>query len=256
MTVMRFLTLFLSLPLLAIDWPQWRGIERNGVSPETGLANSWPAAGPPLVWKAQGLGEGYAAFSIAGGRLFTQGQRGDQEFVLAIDVKTGKKIWETPTGRAYREGRGNGPRGTPTLDGDRLYALSADGVLVCLEQQTGRKIWTVDLMKRFSSGVPSWGISESPLVDGDRLIVTPGGRGAAVVALNKTTGETIWKSQNDEAGYSSAIAYDFFGIRQIAILTVEAAIGLNLDPGAPLWRYTKVSNQTANVATPIYRDGY
>ena len=91
---MRFLALFLSIPLLAIDWPQWRGIERNGVSPETGLANSWPAAGPPLVWKAQGLGEGYAAFSIAGGRLFTQGQRGDQEFVLAIDVKTGKKIWE------------------------------------------------------------------------------------------------------------------------------------------------------------------
>ena len=150
---MRFLTLFLSLPLLAIDWPQWRGIERNGVSPETGLANSWPAAGPPLVWKAQGLGEGYAAFSIAGGRLFTQGQRGDQEFVLAIDVKTGKKIWETPTGRAYRESRGNGPRGTPTLDGDRLYALSADGVLVCLEQQTGRKIWTAV----WTSGEPCWG---------------------------------------------------------------------------------------------------
>jgi outer membrane protein assembly factor BamB len=253
---MRLLALFLSLPLLAVDWPQWRGIERNGVSPETGLANSWPAAGPPLVWKAQGLGEGYAAFSIAGGRLFTQGQRGEQEFVLAIDVATGRKVWETPTGRAYRESRGNGPRGTPTLDGDRLYALAADGMLVCLETQTGKKVWTVDLMKRFSSGVPSWGISESPLVDGDRLIVTPGGRGAAIVALNKTTGETIWKSQNDEAGYSSAIAYNFGGVRQIAILTGEAAVGLNIANGSPLWRYTKVSNRTANVATPIYRDGY
>ena len=252
---MKWLALLVSLPLLATDWPQWRGIERNGVSPETGLANSWPAAGPPLVWKAQGLGAGYAAFSIAGGRLFTQGQRGDQEFVLAIDVKTGRKIWETPTGRSFRESRGDGPRGTPTLDGERLFALAADGTLVCLEVATGKKIWTVDLMKRFGAYVPEWGISESPLVDGDRLIVTPGGRGAAIVALHKNTGETIWKSQSDSAGYSSAIAFTLGGVRQIAILTGEAAVGLNIETGALLWRYTKVSNQTANVATPIYRDG-
>src|SRR5258706_13544853 len=193
---MRLLALCVALPLLAIDWPQWRGIERNGVSPETGLAGSWPAAGPPLLWKAQGLGEGYAAFSISGGRLFTQGQRGDQQLVIAIDVSTGKKLWETPTGRSYRESRGNGPRGTPTSDGERLYALAADGTLVSLEAATGKKIWTVELMKRFGGSVPQWGISESPLVDGDRLIVTPGGRGAAVVALNKNTGETIWRSQS------------------------------------------------------------
>src|SRR5690349_7655516 len=99
----RPLVLLLALPLLAVDWPQWRGIERNGVSPETGLASSWPASGPPLAWKANGLGEGYAAFSIVAGRLYTQGQRGNQEFVLALDVSTGKRIWETPTGRAFRE---------------------------------------------------------------------------------------------------------------------------------------------------------
>ena len=239
----RLLALFLTLPLLAVDWPQWRGVERNGVSPETGLAKSWPAGGPPLLWKAQGLGEGYAAFSVAGGRLYTQGQRGDREFVLAIDVKTGKKVWETPTGDAFRESRGDGPRGTPTLDGERLYALAADGALVCLETRTGKKIWTVDLMKRFATQPNYWGMSESPLVDGDRLIVTPGGRGASVVALNKITGETIWKSQSDEAGYSSAIAFDLGGIRQIAVLTGEAALGLNINNGELLWRYNRVANR-------------
>jgi hypothetical protein len=121
----------LALPLLATDWPQWRGIERNGISPETGLLKAWPADGPPLVWKTQGLGEGFAAFSVAGWLLFTQGQHGDQEFVIAIDTKTGKKVWETPTGQPYHEQRGNGPRGTPTLDGSVLFALSADGKLVC-----------------------------------------------------------------------------------------------------------------------------
>ncbi len=248
--------LLLALPLLATDWPQWRGVERNGMSPETGLLKSWPAGGPPLVWKATGLGEGYSAFSISRGLLFTQGQRGEQEFVLAIDVKTGKKAWESPTGQSYREKRGHGPRGTPTLDGDVLYAMAADGTLVCLEQKTGKKVWAADLMKRFDTEIPHWAISESPLVDGDHLIVTPGGKGAAIVALNKKTGAVIWKSLSDRAGYSSAIAFDLGGIHQMAILTGQAAVGLNLKNGEPLWRYDKVSNRTANIATPIYRDGY
>lgn len=246
----------LGLPLLATDWPQWRGVERNGISPETGLLKSWPPGGPPLVWKTQGLGEGYSAFSISGGLLFTQGQRGDREFVLAVDTATGKKAWETMTGKPFRERRGHGPRGTPTLDGDVLYAMAADGTLVCLKQRSGEKVWTVDLMKRFNTDVLHWGMSESPLVDGDRLIVTPGGKGSAIVALNKKTGETVWKSQSDEAGYSSAIAFDLGGIHQMAILTGEAALGLNLKNGELLWRYNRVSNRTANIATPIYRDGH
>ena len=246
----------LALPLLATDWPQWRGVERNGISPETGLLKSWPAEGPALVWKTQGLGDGFAAFSVSGGLLFTQGQHGDQEFVIAIDTKTGKKVWETPTGKPYHEQRGNGPRGTPTLDGSVLYALAADGMLVCLEQKTGKPVWTVDLMKRFNANIPHCGISESPLVDGDHLIVTPGGSGAAVVALDKKTGETIWKSQSDRAGYSSAVAFDLGGIHQMAILTGQAAVGLNLKNGELLWRYDKISNRTANIATPIYHDGY
>lgn len=247
--------LLLALPLLAAEWPQWRGPERNGISPETGLLKAWPSGGPPLVWKTQGLGAGYSAFSLSRGLLFTQGQRDNQEFVLALDLKTGAKVWETPTGEPYREQRGDGPRGTPTLDGDRLYAMAADGMLVCLEQRTGKKIWALDLAKKFEARVPHWAYSESPLVDGDRLIVTPGGRGAAIVALNKNTGETVWKSLSDRAGYSSAVAFDLGGIHQMAILTGEAAVGLNLKNGEPLWRYDKVSNRTANIATPIYRDG-
>jgi outer membrane protein assembly factor BamB len=253
---MKKYLLLLALPLLATDWPQWRGVERAGISRETGLLKSWPKDGPPLVWKTQGLGEGYSAFSISGGLLFTQGQRGDQEFVLAIDTRTGKKAWETLTGKPFRERRGHGPRGTPTLDGNYLYAMAADGTLVCLEKKSGEKVWIVDLMKRFNTDVLHWGMSESPLVDGNNLIVTPGGKGAAIVALDKKTGNTVWKSQSDRAGYSSALPFDLGGIHQMAILTGEAAIGVNLKNGELLWRYDKVSNRTANIATPIYRDGY
>src|SRR5438445_5278297 len=132
----------LSLPLLASDWPQWRGPSRDGISTEKGLLPEWPKGGPGLVWKTTGLGEGYSGFSISKGRLFTQGQRRGEQYVLAIDIKTGQKLWETvTTSDTYAEGHGNGPRGTPTVDGDRLYAEAADGTLVCLEAATGKKIW-------------------------------------------------------------------------------------------------------------------
>jgi outer membrane protein assembly factor BamB len=244
------------LPALAADWPQWRGPNRDGLAAETGLLKSWPAGGPHLAWKTQGLGQGYASFSIAQGRLFTQGQRGDQEFVLAFDVRNGQKLWETPTGRGYRESRGNGPRGTPTLDGDRLFALAADGTLVCLETATGKVVWRANIVERFHGRVIQWGMSESPLVEGDRLIVTPGARNASVVALDKRNGNTVWQSQSDEAGYSSVIAFDYGGTRLLALLTGDAALGLAASDGKLLWRYKGVANGTANVATPIYHDGH
>lgn len=254
---LRYLAILLPFSLvLAVDWPQWRGPNRNGISPETGLLKSWPAGGPRLVWKAKGLGEGYSAFSIAQGRLFTLGQHGSQESVIAIDTTTGRKVWETPAGKDYRERRGNGPRGTPTLDGDRLYALSADGTLVSLDQRTGKPYWTFNILDKFGGELIHWGISESPLIDGERLIVTPGGSGAAIVALNKLTGNLIWKSQSEVAGYSSPIAVDFGGSRQIVVFTSESAMGLAAATGERLWRYDKVSNRTANIATPIYHDGH
>lgn len=240
----------------AIDWPQWRGPNRDGISAETGLLESWPAAGPPLVWKAQGLGEGYAAFSVVGDRLYTQGQQGSQQFVLAYDTNTGKQIWKTPSGRAYHESRGHGPRGTPTIDGPRLYAVAADGTLLCLEAASGKRIWGINFVDQFGGSIPRWGYSESPLVEGDRVIVTPGGRGASAVGLNKLTGATIWKSQSDPAAYSSPMAYDAGGKRNVVVFTAVAVIALDMKLGELQWRYANVSNRTANIATPVIHDGH
>lgn len=245
-----------SVGTLAADWPQWRGVNRDGHSAETGLLVPWPAGGPRVVWRASGLGEGYSSMSVAAGRLYTQGQRGDLEFVIAFDVKTGAKLWETTTGRAFRESRGNGPRGTPTVDGDRVYALAADGALVCLDAASGKSRWVQNVVQKYGGSVIPWGMSESPLVDGDRLIVTPGGRGASMVALNKMDGTLLWRSGGDIAGYASPVVADIGGVRQIVTLTGAGAVGVRADTGQQLWRYTKVSNSTANIATPIVHNGH
>ncbi len=242
--------------LAAVDWPQWRGEKRDGVSTETGLLKQWPAGGPKEVWKTTGLGEGYSAFAIAKGKLFTQGQRGSEQFVMAFDVATGKKLWETMSSGRFSQDRGNGPRGTPTLDGNRVYAESGDGELVCLDQATGNVVWKVSMTKDFGGSIPHWGYSESPLIDGNLLIATPGGRGASVVALDKNTGKTIWKAQNDGAGYSSPIAIDVAKTHQVVVFTANGVMGLFGKTGELLWRYDKVANGTANVATPIYSNGY
>jgi hypothetical protein len=193
---------------------------------------------------------------VVGDRLYLQVQQGGQQFVLAFDVNTGKQVWKTPTGKSYDEEHGNGPRGTPTVEAGRLYAISTDGTLVCLETATGKVVWSLNFAERFGGRVPHWAYSESPLVDGDRLIVTPGGRGAAVVALNKKTGELIWKSQDDAAGYSSAVALEVGGTHALAVMTGEAAIGLDAASGKLLWRFPKVANRVAVIATPVVHDGY
>jgi outer membrane protein assembly factor BamB len=241
---------------LAVDWPQWRGPNRDGLSRETGLLKSWPSGGPPLIWKAEGLGEGYASFSIAQGRLYTMGQHGEKTSVYAFDAATGKKLWEAEAGGSFRERRGHGPRATPTIDGDRIYAQAGDGTLVCLDAASGKRIWGYNVVRKFGAEVIHWGISESPLIDGDRVIINPGGQGASIVALNKKTGDLVWKSQSDEAGYSSAIVFDLGPTRHIVAFTGEGVVGLAARNGELLWRYDKVSNRTANIATPIYRDGY
>ncbi len=250
------LVLLLTFIANAADWPQWRGPNRDGISNETGLLPSWPQGGPRMAWKTSGLGEGYSSLAIVNGRIYTQGQRGNQEFVFAIDVKTGRKLWETATTRSYSNDRGNGPRGTPTTDGDRLYAMAGDGTLVCLDMATGKVIWTQNVVQQYRGSVIGWGMSESPLIDGERLIVMPGGRGASLVSLNKRDGKLQWKTGNDEAGYSSAILIDIGGVRQIIALSGESAMSVMEETGELLWRYPKISNRTANIATPIYHDGF
>ena len=255
MSVKRLAICLLAASSLAIaaDWPQWRGVERDGISKEAGLLQQWPEGGPPLAWKATGLGEGFASVAVSGGRIITQGQSRGGQSVVALDEATGRLLWRTPNGDAYLDRRGGGPRGTPTIDGETVYALGSNGSLIALEAATGKRLWATNLLRRFNARNINWGISESPLVDGRRLVVNPGGSGASIGAIDKSNGNVIWRSLDDEAGYSSAIVIEAGGVRQYVLLTGEAAVGVRADNGNQLWRYRRVSNRTANVATPIAR---
>jgi outer membrane protein assembly factor BamB len=250
------IVLFLCIPALAADWTTWLGPNRDGKSVETGLLKSWPAGGPKAVWKTTGLGEGFSSMAVVGNRIYTQGQQGAQEFVLALDAATGKQVWKVPTGKAYSEDHGNGPRGIPQVDGNRLYAVSADGTLVCLENETGKRVWGFNYVEKFGSTTPRWAFAESPLIEGDRLIIAPGGKGAGIVALNKMTGAVIWQAQDDLANYSSVLPINFEGHHIYTVLTASAAIGVDAKDGSLLWRYPKAINRVANIATPVYADGH
>ena len=243
----------LAMGQAAANWPQWRGPNRDGISKETGLLKEWPADGPTLVWKATGAGRGYSSLSIANGKLYTMGVRGNREFVIAFDIATGKEAWSTAHGAVFENDRGDGPRGTPTIDGDRVYALGGSGDLSALDARTGKIIWTKNILKEFGGSNIQWGISESPLILGNKVLVNAGGPDASIVALNKADGSVIWKSQSDEAGYSSAIALEVNGSTQVVFFTGTRAVGLDANSGRLLWEYAHPSNRTANVATPIAR---
>lgn len=250
------IALFLSTEIAAqvgADWPQWRGPNRDGISKETGLLKQWPEQGPPLVWKATGAGGGYSSLAISNGRLFTMGLRGDREYVIAFDVKTGKEAWATPHGTSFRNDRGDGPRGTPTVDGDTLYALGGSGDLSAINVRTGKIIWTMNVLQKFGGENITWGISESPLVVGEKVLVNPGGRDASIVALNKKDGSLIWKSQSDRAGYSSAIPVQVGNTTQVVFFTHKRGLGLDLKDGKLLWEYPRAANNVANAATPVVR---
>ena len=235
------------------DWPQWRGPNRDGISKETGLLKQWPAEGPPLVWKASAAGTGYSSLAIAGGRIYTMGVRGEREYVIAFDGGTGKEIWATATGDRYKDNRGDGPRGTPTVDGDRVYSLGGNGDLSSLDAKTGRVVWAMNVLQKFGGRNPNWGMSESPLVIGEKLLVNAGGPEASLIALNKKDGALIWKSQSDAAGYSSAMPVQVGGTTQVVFFTHQRALGVDLKDGRLLWSYQKASNDVANVATPVVR---
>jgi outer membrane protein assembly factor BamB len=235
------------------DWPQWRGPRRDGVSAETGLLKQWPAGGPPLAWKSGGAGEGYSSFAVSGGRLYTLGARQGTEYLIAYDAASGKKVWEVANGRRFENDRGSGPRSTPTVDGDRLYVFGSSGDLTVLDAASGKVFWTQNLLRTYGGSNIQWGLSESPLVLSDRIIVTPGGSGAAIVALKKTDGSLIWKTQSDEPGYSSALLHTVGNVQQAIVFTGERALGVDVNDGRLLWSYNRVANRTANIATPIAR---
>jgi len=241
------------------DWPQWLGSARDGKSKETGLLKTWPKEGPPLAWRVTGMGEGYSTPSIAAGSIFLMGARDKTEYVICLDEKDGKEKWATATGPWSTGGGYNGPRSTPTVDGELLYALGGHGVLVCLKAADGSQVWKKDLRKDFNGSVGGWDYSESPLVDGEKLIVTPGGKKATLAALDKKTGEAVWRTPIPEAGhaeYSSIIAADVDGTRQYIQFFSKGVFGVAAADGKFLWRYASPSNGTANCSTPIYADGH
>lgn len=238
------------------DWPQWRGVNRDGKSSDTGLLTEWPAGGPPLVWKAGGAGTGYSSMSVVAGRLYTVGARGGTEYIHAFDVATGKKLWQVANGKEYSNDRGNGPRGTPTIEGGRLYVLGASGDLTVLDAAKGTRVWSVNVLREFGGSNPRWGLSESPLVTGDRVLVNAGGPNASIVAFNKTDGKVIWKSQSDGAGYSSAVTQRVGNTDQAVFFTDRRAVGVDLRDGRLLWEYPRVANRVANIATPVVKDNF
>lgn len=238
----------------AAPWPQWLGPHRDGLCQETGLLQEWPDGGPPLVWKTTGLGGGYTTPSFAHGLIYGMGYVEGDEVVWALDEETGRTEWQTRTAAAFTDmGYNEGPRCTPTVDGDLVFTLGAGGNLACLDAHTGKLLWQQDLKKDFGGKMMSkWGYSESPLVDGDQVVCTPGGSKGSVAAFNKRTGKLIWQSADvtDDASYASLVIAEFGGIRQYVALSNASVYGVAAEDGALLWRAPR-KGRTAVVPTPI-----
>ncbi len=254
--------LLLVLPSAALaapgDWPQFRGPNRDGASAETGLLQELPPGGPPLVWKATGLGIGYTTVSVVGNRIYTSGEEGEFSSVIALNAGDGMKVWSARLGKAGAAGLPafEGPRATPTVEGDLLIAVGQWGEMACLETAQGKELWRKNYAKDFGGKRPQWGFSESPLIDGDKVVITPGGNEGSVVALNRKTGAVIWRSKGftDAPHYSSLIVAQIGGVRQYIQLTAESVAGIAAADGKLLWRAPR-KGRTAVIPTPIYSDG-
>jgi len=239
--------------LPAADWPQWRGPNRDGISPDKGLLVEWPSEGPTLVWKGTGIGQGFSSISISGSHIFTMGDEGENSFIYALNME-GKPLWSSKIGRPG--GDHPGTRCTPTVDGDLVYALGQFGDLVCVEAATGKERWRKNLNRDFGGRMMSgWGNSESPLVDGDKVLCTPGGSQGTVIALNKKTGAVVWQSKDftDSAAYSSIIKAEIAGVPQYIQLTGASVAGVAPQDGHLLWRAIR-RGSTAVVPNPICHD--
>jgi outer membrane protein assembly factor BamB len=244
------------LSLFALDWPQWQGPDRTNVSQETGLLKQWPEGGPKLLWTFKDAGMGYSSPAIVGDRLYTMGAREDKDWLFAVDVKNGQKIWATPIGDRFSQDRGDGPRSTPTVDGDRLFALDGQGNLVCAKTQNGEMVWQKNLKGDLGGQMMNrWGYSESPLVDGEVVVCTPGGDKGTLAALDKNSGAVRWRSKGftDAAGFSSLVVSEMGGVRQYVQMTGKSVAGVAAKDGRLLWRFLR-NSPTAAIPTPICFD--
>ena len=250
---------FLPLETRAADWPQWRGPQRNGISAETGLLAEWPKEGPKLVWQVKDIDSGYSTPSVVGDRLYLLSNQGlDNEFVQALDAKGGKRIWSQRIGKVGNpDQQPNYPaaRSTPTVDGEWVYAFGSDGDLACLERATGKVRWQKNVRKDYGGQPGIWAYSESPLVDGEAVICTPGGPDATMLALNKNTGELIWKcavAGDEQAAYTSALVIEVGGVRQYVQMLQKGLVGIEAKTGKLLWRYDRTAKGSpAVIPTPV-----
>ena len=245
---------------VAADWPQWRGPQRSGVSLDAGLLAKWPGGGPKLLWQVDDVSYGYGAPVVVGGRVYLIANRGlDNEFVQALSVEDGKQLWFTRLGKVGNPDQQPSypaARSTPTVDGESLFVLGSDGILACLQTSTGEILWHRSLRADFGGQPGTWAYAESPLVDGDFLVVTPGGAQATIVALEKTTGEVLWKSAvpgGDAAAYSSVIGVDAGGRKQYVQLLSKGLVGVDAKTGKFLWRYADAAKGPAQMPTPVAR---
>ena len=244
-----------ALSAASFDWPQWRGPDRSDVSKETGLLKTWPAEGPKRVWLFENAGNGYSGPAIVNGKFFTLGTRDGSEILLVLDANTGKELWTAKIGPVLQNGWGAGPRGTPTVDGDRVYALSGTGNLVCVNGGDGKILWQTS-MSDLGGKVPGWGYTESVLVDGNQVLCTPGGSKGAVAALDKMTGKVMWQSTEftDPAHYSSIVPARINNTPQYVQRTEKSIVGLAVKDGKVLWKTDFPNGRTAVIPTPIVKD--
>src|SRR5262249_16047659 len=243
----------LCIPALGNDWPQWRVPDRNDVSKESDLLESLPEKGPRLLWTFKDAGVGYSGAAIVGDRLYSIGAGDETEFVFALDVKRGEKIWSCEIGKRFKNGYGDGPRSTPTVDGAKLFALGGQGSLVCVDVKSGKKLWSLSMQKDLGGQMMSgWGYSESPLEDGNKLICTPGGSKGTLAALDKGTGKVLWRSEvTHSAAYSSVVVAEIGGIRQYVQITGDGVFAVAATDGKLLWENPLGGCRTATVPTPI-----
>lgn len=237
------------------DWPQWRGPNRDDISTETGLLKEWPSGGPKRLWVNEDGGLGYAGFSVAGGKLYTMGLYDAEEKLICLDAASGKKLWDLTVGAIYRNGWGDGPRSTPTVAGGKVYAMGGNGDLVCVNAESGKQEWTVSMTKDLGGKLQSWGYTESPVVDGDVVLVTPGGSKGAIAALDAKTGKVKWQTEEvtENAQYSSIIPIDLGGKRQYVQLLMNSILGVSTE-GKVLWK-SDFPGKTAVIPTPIHNNG-
>ncbi len=247
----------------AADWPQWRGPQRNGLSTETGLLKEWPKEGPKLLWQLKDIGQGYSTPAVVGERLYVLSNKGlNDEFVQTLDVQNGQQIWSTRLGKVGNPNQKPAypaARSTPTVEGDVLYALGSDGDLACVETAGGKVRWQKNLRSDFGGSPGTWAYAESPLVDGDLVVVTPGGSTATLVALNKKSGELVWKCavpEGDAAAYASIISTEVGGKKEYIQMLDKGLVGVDAQSGKFLWRYDKTAKSPANIPTPIAHKEY